>query len=209
MLENIKSSYIIQLVMSLIDQTKKFKIIKYNKNLQKKLELNLLTYKNYTQKYIIYEEKGKGKEYSGCDILCFEGEYKNGERNGKGKEFDYNGELEFEGEYLNGKRNGKGLEFDYGGEITFEGEYLNGKKWNGKKYGYETSYTSEWTGEEFYKNIFTAEYLNGKIWNAVGYLNIKEGKGHVIKYYKGGYPKIEFEGEYLNGERNGKGERIL
>ena len=32
---------------------------------------------------------------------------------------------------------------------------------------------------------------------------IKDGKGHIKEYYKNG--KLLFEGEYLNGERNGKG----
>ena len=86
----------------------KLKIIKYNKNLQNKIDIKLINYKFYSGKYIIYENKIKGKEYQGNDdTLIYEGEYLNGERNGKGKEYDKNGKLKFEGEYLNGKRNEK------------------------------------------------------------------------------------------------------
>ena len=33
---------------------------------------------------------------------------------------------------------------------------------------------------------------------------MKNGKGYIKEYYDNG--KLEFEGEYLNGERNGKGK---
>ena len=44
------------------------------------MNISLINYKNFSVKYIIYEQNGKGKEY------------------------DYDGNLEFEGEYLNGER---------------------------------------------------------------------------------------------------------
>ena len=132
MLENnIKSNFIIQNIFSFASQEIKFNLVKYNKNLQKKLDINLIDYKNLSGKYIVYEENGKGKEYNYKDELIFEGEYLKGKRNGKGKEYNYDGKLLFEGEYLKGKRNGKGKEY-INGELKFEGEYLNGKRWNGK-----------------------------------------------------------------------------
>ena len=33
---------------------------------------------------------------------------------------------------------------------------------------------------------------------------IKDGKGNIIEYNNNG--KLEFEGKYINGERNGKGK---
>ena len=49
------------------------------------------------------------------------------------------------------------------------------------------------------------------IWDGKGYNNegkyefeIKEGKSYVKEYYDNG--NIEFEGEYLDGKRNGKGK---
>ena len=52
--------------------------------------------------------------------------------------------------------------------------------------------------------------MNGKIWDGKGYdsfgnnaFEIKNGKGNITEYdIDGG---LIFKGEYLNGERNGKG----
>ena len=110
-MENIKSSYFYQKVFSLILEKRIFKIVKYNKALQKLLNINIINYKILSGKYILYETKGKGKEYDGyVNTLLFEGEYLNGERNGKGKEYIKDRLfLNFEGEYLNGKRKGKNI----------------------------------------------------------------------------------------------------
>ena len=94
-----------------MNEKTKLKIAKYNKNIQDKIDINLTNYKEFSDRYIIYEKDGIGKEYNSYnDKLIFEGEFKNGERNGKGKEYDFMGKIEFEGEYLNGKKNGKGKE---------------------------------------------------------------------------------------------------
>ena len=104
MLENIKSTYFIRKLFGYISEKHKLKLVKYNKRLQKIININIINYKHFTGKYIIYESNGIGKEYNGYDdALIFEGEYLNGKRNGKGKEYDFNGKLKFEGEYLNGK----------------------------------------------------------------------------------------------------------
>ena len=59
---------------------------------------------------------------------------------------------------------------------------------------------------------FEGEYLNGKIWKGKGYninnlleFEIENGKGKVkeFDYFSG---KLIFEGDYLNGERNGFGK---
>ena len=151
---------------------------------------------------IVYELKdGNGfiKEYFCLDgVLSFEGEYINGNKNRKGKEYDWNGRLIFEGEYLNGKRHGKGKEFYDNGELRFEGEYLYGYKLKGKFYINE-------------KLEYEGEYLYNKKWNGKGYdengniiYELINGNGKVKEYYSGGY--LKFEGEYLNGKRNGKGK---
>ena len=111
MLKKSKSIYFIKKLFTFVDEKTKLDIIKYNKNMQNIMDINLTNYKFYGEKYVVYEENGKGKEYDGdYDILLFEGEY------------------------LNGKRNGKGKEYYYDGNIRFEGEYLNGNKWNGNGY---------------------------------------------------------------------------
>ena len=45
MLENIKSVYFIKMFFSQINEVIKLKIVKYNKNLQNKLSINLKNYK--------------------------------------------------------------------------------------------------------------------------------------------------------------------
>ena len=52
--------------------------------------------------------------------------------------------------------------------------------------------------------------MNGKWWTGKGYdansnisFEIKEGKGYIKEYYN---RELKFEGEYINGERNGKGK---
>ena len=81
-----------------MDEKQKLILIKYNKNLQENMNISLINYKNFSGKYIIYEQNGKRKEYNYYGKLKFEGEYLNGERNGKGKEYLF-GDLEFEGEF--------------------------------------------------------------------------------------------------------------
>ena len=120
MLKNSKSIYFIKRLFTFVDKKNKLDIIKYNKNIQNILDISLINYKFYSDRYIIFEKNGKGKEYDKYnDSLVFEGEYLNGKRNGKGKEYHRNGILKFEGEYLNGKRNGKGIEYYDDGTIKF------------------------------------------------------------------------------------------
>ena len=176
-----KSIYFLKSLFTFIDEKTKLDIIKYNKNMQNIIGIKLTDYKIFSKRYIIYEKKGKGKEYYENGNLIFEGEYLNGQINGKVKEYDdFDGHLIFEGEYLNRKRNGKEKEYDGDGIILFEGEYLNGQR-NGK-------------GKEYYDGelIFEGEYLNGK----------RNGKGKEYDYDG----NLKFEGIYLNGKRNGKGK---
>ena len=86
-------------------------------------------------------------------------------------------------------------------KIIFEGEYLNGKRWNGK-------------GKKYYENrkTFEGEYIKGKLWNAKYYdidniYELKEGNGFVKEC--GEDHEFYFEGEYLNGERNGEGKEYF
>ena len=173
---------------------------------------------------IVYELKnGKGyvKKYYFNNIVEFEGEYLNGEKNGIGKEYDYGGSLLFEGEYFNGKKlKGKGYrKKENCGTLIFEGDYLYGHKRKGKSYvkgnlEYEGEYlyNRKWKGKGFDENgNIMYELSNGtgkvKLYEITGvlifegeYLNGKKnGKG---KEYDDG--KLRFEGEYLNGEKNGK-----
>ena len=204
MFNNIKSVYILKLIFNLISEKNKLKLIIHNKQLQTKLEINLKTYKTKSGICRIIEKDGQGEEKSlKTNKIIFKGQYLNGKRNGKGAEYNSKtGKLIFQGGYLNGKRNGQGKEYDEKIKCIFEGEYLNGKR-NGK-------------GKEMKngKIIFEGEYKEGMMWTGKGY-NIK---GEIIFQINEGNSKhfIEindkekkiYEGEYLNGKRNGKGKEF-
>ena len=171
MLKDIKSSYFNCILFSYIQEGQKLKLIKYNKSLQKNMNISIINYKYFIGTYIIYESNGIGKEYDGLtDTLMFEGKFKNGERNGKGKEYNfwhYN-VIDFEGEYFYGKRwNGKG--YDNNNKVVYE--LINGK-------GYAKEYY------DVGKIEFEGEYLNGK----------RNGKGKEYDFDG----NLRFEGEYLN-----------
>ena len=151
---------------------------------------------------------GKGEEYSNdenSNIICsYEVEYLNGKnvndkthflKNGHNKEYS-DDNLIFEGEFINYRRCGKGIEYDDKGRILFEGEYLNNFRFKGKKY---IAGRLEYEGE----------YLWNKKWNGKGYdekgnilYEIKNGTGKAKEYDDEG--KLIFDGEYLNGKRNGR-----
>ena len=89
MLKKIKSTYFLKITFSYLEEEQKLKIVKYNKNLQKVIDINLNNYKFFSGRYIINLPNGITKEYNGYnDELIFIGEYLNGRRNGKGKEFE-------------------------------------------------------------------------------------------------------------------------
>ena len=191
-MKQIKSSYVLNIILSYVEEQRKLGLVKYNKKFQKILKINEMNYRLINGKYIIQEKNGNSKVY------------------------DYNDNLIFEGAYLNEKRTGKGKEYNIYGELLFEGEYLNGKKWNGIGYYVDTIFEEE----SYYADI-------SKI-----YYEIKEGKGYMIDYddeesiYEGEYLNgqrngigrdykkvgnklLIYDGEYLNGKRNGKGKEYL
>ena len=107
--------------------------------------------------------------------------------------------LKYEGDYLNGQRHGKGKEYYNNDALLYEGEYL-----------YEQKYGK---GKEYYNSgeiFFEGEYLYDKKWEGKAYdkmnniiFELHEGKGFV-KEFSG--DRLQFEGKYLYGERNGKGK---
>ena len=157
------------------------RIIKINKFLQNKINLDINQYMILSKKIIKYE-KGVGKEYEIINgELLFEGEYTKGKRNGKGKEYFLNGKILFEGNYSNGKRNGRGKEYYLNGELLFAGYYLNGER---------SGFGKMYDGKG--KLLFEGTYLNGK----------RSGKGREYNEIEG----TIFEGEYLYGVKYGYGQ---
>ena len=57
MLENIKSLFFIRIFFSYVDEKQKLKIVKYNKSLQRRINISLINYIYFTGKYIIYESE--------------------------------------------------------------------------------------------------------------------------------------------------------
>ena len=73
------SSYFIQNLFAHINEGIKLKLIRYNKNMQNIININLINYKTFSGKYIEYESNengsGKGKEYNIFnDEIVFEGD---------------------------------------------------------------------------------------------------------------------------------------
>ena len=123
MLKKIKSTFFYKNIFNNIADKIKLKLVKYNKGIQKKLDIDIIHYKILSGRYIIYETKRKEKENNSYnENLLFKEEI-------KGKEYYiFNNALIYEGEYLNGERNGKGKEYSILGNLIYEGEYLKGKR---------------------------------------------------------------------------------
>ena len=233
--KGIKSSYIISKIFSNLDEIRKLNLIRHSNHFQKVLSIDIEYYMKMSGRYKVEGINGNGKEYKiGTDDLLFEGEYLNGKRHGKGKEYLHN-HLIFEGEYLNGKRHGKGKEFNIFDKVIFEGEYLNGKRWNGKFINRESIHI--WDLRNFEKkeinidnfdNFDSIESIESDENNGdnnnndkkdnndnievnnkdekIRLFEIKNGKGIIKKYDE---DRLIFEGEYLNGELNGKGKEYF
>ena len=74
--KSIKSSYNLKEIFCFVNQRRTLKLIIYNKNIQKKLKVNIVDYKNASGKYKVGRRNGKGSEYTqNTNILIFEGEY--------------------------------------------------------------------------------------------------------------------------------------
>ena len=198
-------------------------IMKYDNN-------NSIGYEfEYTGDYLNGEKFGIAEEHCVQTNLTYKGEFFNGIKSGKGKEY-YNDNLIFEGEFLyNNRRKGESY---IKGKLEYKGEYLFNKKWNGIGYDskgkkvyeiingngkvkeYSPSGILIFDGE--YKNgkKLKGKYRDGKKWNGIGYdskknkkikYELHNGNGYIYEY-DNYLTRLTFEGEYINGEMNGKGK---
>ena len=182
----------------------------------------------YTIEIVEIDDSNKLKEMQENIIILNEkekyiGKYQNLKRNGEGElyklielqdeenisnsKYDYI--LIYEGEFLNGLFHGKGKEYIYlkdkKNHILFEGEFNKGKKSNGISY-------NPFTGEKtILKNgtgkVFESTNPNCDLFE-VFYSEGKE-KGLVKEYIRDPLSlefKLQYEGNYTNGKRNGKGK---
>ena len=78
---SIKSYYILEHIFSYLNINEKLDLIKYNQEIQKKLNINIENYKLISGRYFEGERNGKGKEFTLKDNkLIFEGEYLKGKK---------------------------------------------------------------------------------------------------------------------------------
>ena len=209
-LNDLKSAYLRKNLFFFLSEKQKLEIIKYNKELQSNLFVDIYDYMYFSRVdrcELIIDKNGKGEQTYFHSHIVYEGDFLHGKKNGKIKKYSYkfydknDKKLIFEGEYKNGLRDGKGKEYYENGKLKFEGEFLNGNVLNGKGYNikgeldYEiingNGYIKEYDEKRNYL-IYEGEYKNMK----------RNGKGKEYNYDG----KIIFEGEYLDGKRwNGKG----
>ena len=71
MLKNVKSIYLIQKLFSFLDEYSKLKLVKYNKSIQKNINISIINYIHFKGKYIIYIANKIGEEYDYKDHLVF------------------------------------------------------------------------------------------------------------------------------------------
>ena len=150
--------------------------------------------------YVNGTKNGMGYESDGI-YLKYQGEYKNGKKNGFGKEY-INGYLKYEGEFLNGEKNGKIKEYYKTNDndvVLFDGEYLFNHRRRGKEYHdgiliYEGEYLFDrkWDGKIYDKNKKVIYEINN-------------GNGKIIEYF-GNVLENKFEGECIDGKKNGRGK---
>ena len=122
------------------------------------------------------------------------GEFKEGKINGEGKKiythYSKDGNY-YEGNFVKGKKSGQGKEyfdFDVRKFLVYEGEFEDDKR-----NGFGKEYDKEG------KLIFEGQFLNGQRWEGYG----KEFNTIINK------DKVNFEGEYKKGKRNGKGKEYF
>ena len=71
--ESIKSVYILREILSLLNDSNKFEILKYNKKFQKKSEISINDFKKQSGRYVVVKN-GIAKEYIlDKNRLIFEG----------------------------------------------------------------------------------------------------------------------------------------
>ena len=64
MLKNIKSTYILKMVLFHLEEVLKLELVKYNKSFQKKIDLSIKNYKEFTKDTLYIHQK-----YRECNIM--------------------------------------------------------------------------------------------------------------------------------------------
>jgi len=69
--KEVKSLYIIKDIFSFLFENLKLNVVIYNKQLQKKLDINIKDYKRKSRIYREGKRNGKGKEYDKLDYINY------------------------------------------------------------------------------------------------------------------------------------------
>jgi hypothetical protein len=148
----------------------------------------------------VYEGDWKDHHIHGYGIMkyangdVYEGEYKDGERDGKGKETLTNGDV-YEGDWNTDRIHGDGIM-----------KYANGDVYDGQwdDVVINEDGDEQWTIEKNGEGVM--KYANGNVYDGEWVNGLPHGFGHFkFKQYK----SKEYEGHFIEGERNGKGRMIL
>ena len=214
----ISSFEITKLIFTYIPENIKLNILFYNKNFQRKLGIDIEDIKKVSGRYKIVDDDGYGKEYSLItNNILFNGQYINGKKNGYGKEFFENKKLKYTGVYLDNNKfrghlydkngtmmaitKGKTNELYYNGNSKFIGEYYKNKKWNGK--GYNALGNDEYEIKCGKGNVKEFNYFGNLIYEGEYINGERNGYGKEYDSYNG---NLIYVGEYLNGKKNGYGK---
>ena len=185
MLDNINSIYILQLILSNLNEKFKLKLIANNKSLQAKCFINIIEFKKNPNHYIIKDKNGTYKiKSSQNNFMNYEGSYLNGKKDGVGKEYKLI-KIKYSEFVKQNNKIFKYLNTNMNKEIKESINFKNKTFTEDSKHGIINK-----NGEEYFYYIileYEGEFKNGK----------RNGKGK--EYNKDG--EIIFEGEYLNGQR--------
>ena len=196
--------------------------VKYNKNGEKEID-GFFEYNRLKTGFKKVDEygyegginnflkEGKGKKFID-NILRFEGTFKN-DKFVEGIVYDINGKKFFDGKISDdNKKVGK---FYENNEVIFEGRYEDFYKManymvyftNTCEIYFEGEYKNGMKCGEGKENRYSGEYLYG-MYHGTGKYNSENIKGEFKNGKKTGFWKCDdgFEGEYKDGERNGKGK---
>lgn len=158
---------------------------------------------------------------------AFEGEYQTGQQTGYGKLYDDQNRLIYEGELLEGKRHGRGNAFEKG-MLVFEGSWDHDRETDvGRRYTYSSGMTAASLTGRAEATVEEGRYTDGKLVEKLALYTysgsfaggMPNGYGTMTlmhDYVNSDGPKsltrnnetgwLAYEGDFVNGLRNGKGK---
>lgn len=153
----------------------------------------------YNGKFENNEYSGHGY-YCNNGVIEYVGYWKNGKKNGKGKQYYENSKLKYDGYFVDGNLEGECIYYDISGNPLYSGGWKNNKrngigiKYEDNKIVYEGDFIDDkfhGNGKSYYKNTYIeydGEWKNDK----------RDGKGK--KYYETKKEQLKYVGNFNNDE---------